>query len=410
MRAGMSPFFRRDDRRRRGATTWALAASAWVCSCREPSVTTPSIAGGGHSTTSAGPAAQTASVDPTLISPAKLTTAPLAGFVLVPLDRVLYESAALARSSSAAPRALRDQGCGDLALGLFRVREDIGDVVSVDGPLADEEVSAGLCAEPAPRSHLSHLPLRFEGAFVRRVDIVPLTTRAVAMDLTDGTAVRLSAGVALRIDGDRATPAFAGLSAASLSLPAAAVGLSYSHPDKRPELPPSSAEKPLVCTVERPAQLGLSVGPDNPIVKREVPCHLARADAVTLTQGGPLLDVGLSRHFIAKAAEPRAGDVALVTLDSDCAAVRVRIAAPTFDDGACQAGIGLSSPSRRVPARARMLWPSGSPAGSLVNDLLVGEPVSKADGRSCFSVLVPSARITDSTLCFDDADVRPWPR
>lgn len=408
-RPGMSPLSHRRAPRRFGVTTWALTASALVCSCREPLIGAPVGSTESHAVASTSTTTETPSVEPTVVSRTKLSTAPLAGFVLLPLDRVLYESADLARSSSPPPRELRDQGCGDIPMGLFRVGKDFGDVVSVDGPLSKEESTEGLCREPTPRSSLRSPPPRFEGAFVRRVDIVPVTTRAVAMDLSDGRAVRLSAGVALRIDGDRATPAFAGLSAASLSLPAAAVGLSYSHPDKRPELPPSSEEKPLVCTVEEPAQLGVSVGPSNPIVKREVPCHLAHAEAVALTQDGPLLDVGLSRHFTAKGATARAGNVALVTLESDCAALRVSIATPTFDAGACRAGIGLFPSSHRVPARARMFWPSGSPAGSLGEELLVGEAESKASGRSCFSVRVSGATITEAPLCFDAADVRKWP-
>ena len=164
----------------------------------------------------------------------------LSGFVMAPLDAVLFPSLEAARNGSRSAPAgarpdhrssryvimrdrLHEQRSASSAL---RVLEDHGDVVKVSTDMGPDDI-------PLPVLDPSY---RLE-AFIRRDALLPVLRQGKLESFDDGTAVALRAGLIVTLAEDGVHPAHPGLAKVPLELASDDVALSFALPDKDIELP-----------------------------------------------------------------------------------------------------------------------------------------------------------------------------
>jgi hypothetical protein len=274
-------------------------------------------------------------------------------FVVVRADAPLYEQPArdAAKASASRPRA---PAPGHL---VFRVVGEGPDFLEVE---SNADVGAH-CYQPPRGLHAVVLH-----AFVRRSDLGAVTTRETTVPLGDGSSVSLGSGLV-------ATPAAAGQRrieaddwSLRLSVPTAAVGVTYE--------PQSMASPTNASAVTTPG-----------------PFRIAGQRLFELSYPLPAYDV------------IRRGADALATIVLRCASFRLSLPIDRLRVPDDQPLLGLVPPidnAFSVRAGAPVYWRDGARAGSVRLTLTLAGSRVAVPGRRC-------GQIGELPICFDDRDILP---
>jgi hypothetical protein len=215
--------------------------------------------------------------------------------------------------------------------------------------------------------------------FVRPNDLAQLTSRETTIALDEGTAVKLSAGVALvPVEGGRVLAA-----TSRLQIPL-------------PSPPPTAARAydPTPPFIRDDKKAAFTLGHE------EAGALVFGGEPVRLRESGVLLGVTHKPH--------RRGR--LVTLRDECSEVKVVVAPKKIEKWEGVSGIfAPAGKGRAVKNGAIGYWPDGRRAGSVDGELRLGEPIeTRPGGRVCGKRALrafPQKPEQSLTLCFDAADL-----
>jgi hypothetical protein len=313
------------------------------------------------------------------------------GFVLVPAGKILHSSADKARASGKEPAGVRKRDIGAIRYRRghgVRVKEvvrDLGDVVEVRTLPREDRAHHCYMEESDDRFRLT--------AWVRKRDLVPVTTRSVEHRFPDGTGFVLNSGVAIS-EAEYARKGGWAVAVEQvvleLPVPDEALGLSYAHPD------PFEFERPRYSYFGGGRRRSRNTYVDH--------------SAVLVLDGEVIGKGGLLSHHLGFVP---GGEADAVELGSPCLKLVLRLDPAKFSDGSrggggmgTVGGLSLSreTPPYRIEAGTEVFWPDGRKAGEVVQGFAWKSRPGTGE-RACFEI----GTGVDEDLCFRLADIKDNP-